>query len=337
VVLLVVAVVLARDGRAPTTPTAAAVVPAANQVVRINPATLEESAAVAVGTDPGAVIAGGGLVWVANRRDGTVTVVDPDTNRVQETLPPSGSGPVGQGGPGLAYAGGSLWVANATERRVARMEPGADPIPVPVGGSPNAIVAAQDTVWVAVRTPGGGGRLARVDAGTNQAVTRLRLRHPPTGLVITPDGRTVWVATAGDQSIRRVDTGAGGAVGRIRLGQAPDQMTFGGDDVWVTSSTGDAVLRVDADTSQVKPSIRVGNGPSGIAFGADRVWVTTPGTARSRPSTRRPTTSAPSAWGSGRPPWPSTSARSGSPWPPDPRPTPSRLPPGSQPASRFGP
>jgi YVTN family beta-propeller protein len=274
VVLLVVAVVLARDGRAPTTPTAAAVVPAANQVVRINPATLEDSAAATVGTDPGAVVAGGGLIWVANRRDGSVTVVDPDTNRVQETLPRSGSGPVGQGGPGLAYAGGSLWVANATERQVARMEPGADPIPVPLRGSPNAIVAAGDTVWVAVRTPGGGGRLARVDAGTNQAVTRLRLRHPPTGLAITPDGRTVWVATAGDQSIRRVDTGAGGAVGRIRLGKAPDQAAFGGDDVWVTSRAGDAVLRVDADTSEVETSIRVGDGPSGIAFGADRVWVT---------------------------------------------------------------
>jgi YVTN family beta-propeller protein len=53
-------------------------------------------------------------------------------------------------------------------------------------------------VWVAVRTSSGGGQLAGIDAGTNQVATRLQLRHPPTGLAITPDGRTVWVATAGD-------------------------------------------------------------------------------------------------------------------------------------------
>jgi DNA-binding beta-propeller fold protein YncE len=127
---------------------------------------------------------------------------------------------------------------------------------------------------VAVRSSGGGGRLARVDAGANQAVTRLSLRHPPTGLAIAPDGGTVWVATARDRSIRRVETRAGGAVARIRLPQAPDQAVFGDDHVWVTSREGDAVLRVDADTSEVEMSIRVDNDPSGIDFGADLVWVT---------------------------------------------------------------
>jgi DNA-binding beta-propeller fold protein YncE len=134
-VLLVVAVVLAQDGRAPTGPAATAAPPAANHVLRINPTTLQEEQAVAVGTDPGAVVVGGGLVWVANRRDGTVTVVDPDSNRVQQSMRASGSGPIGERGPGLAFAGGSLWVANFTERGVARVEPGADPVPVPVGGA----------------------------------------------------------------------------------------------------------------------------------------------------------------------------------------------------------
>jgi len=274
-VLLVVAVLLARDGRVPAGPAAPAVVlPAANHAVRIDPATYREVAAVAVGTDPTAVVGGGGLVWVANRQDGTVTVVDPATNRVQETLPASGSGPVGQGGPGLAFASGSLWVANTDQRQVARVEPGADPTPIPVGASPTAIAAAPDAdaVWVAVRTQSGGGRLVRIDAGTNQVVPTVTLRHAPTGLAITPDGRTVWVATAGDKAIRSIDTRPGGAVRRIELPHAPDQAAFGDGAVWVTSSKGDAVLRINPATSKVT-TIRVGNGPSGIAFGADRVWV----------------------------------------------------------------
>ena len=189
-VLLVVAVLLARDGGAPAGPTAPAVVPAANQAVRIDPATYEPVAAVPVGTDPAAVAGGGGLVWVANRQDGTVTVVDPATNRVQQTIPASGSGPVGPGGPGLAFASGSLWVANSDQRQVARVEPDADPTPIPVGASPIAIAAAPDTdaVWVAARTQSGGGLVARIDAGTNQ-VGHDDPAAPPTDRVGHHPGR----------------------------------------------------------------------------------------------------------------------------------------------------
>jgi YVTN family beta-propeller protein len=274
-VLLAAAVLLARDGRAPAGPAAPAVVVAANHAIRIDPATYQEVAAVPVGTDPAAVAGGGGLVWVANRQDGTVTVIDPATNQVQQTIPKSGSGPAKEGGPGLAFASGSLWVANAAQRQVARVEPGADPTPIPVGASPTAIAAAPDTdaVWVAARTQSGRGRLVRIDAGTNQVVPTVPLRHAPTGLAITPDGRTVWVATAGDKAIRGIDTRPGGAVRQIKLPLAPDQVAVGDGAVWVTSSKGDAVLRIDPATSTVVEPIRVGNDPSGIAFGADRVWV----------------------------------------------------------------
>jgi YVTN family beta-propeller protein len=270
--LLLVAVLLARDQGTPAGPAATAVPPAANRAVRIDPTTYEPVHAVPVGTDPSAVVAGGGSVWVANRQDRTVTAIDPDTNEVQATVPASGSGPVGQGGPGLVFASGTLWVANTTQRQVARVDPGSDPIPVPVGASPTAIVAFQDTVWVAARTPTGGGLLARINAPTNRVVVRIPLGHAPTGLAITPDGRSVWVATAGDNAIQRMDTRAGRVVRRIELLQPPGQATYGDGAVWVTSSRGNAVLRIDAATSKVE-TIPVGDGPSGIAFGVDRVWV----------------------------------------------------------------
>jgi YVTN family beta-propeller protein len=251
------------------------VVPLPNNAVRVDPATYELVKAVPVGTDPAAVAGGDGLVWVANRRDGTVTVVDPGTNRVQQTLPASGSGPTGPGGPGLAFASGSLWLANTAQRRVARVEPGADTTPIPVDASPIAIVPAPhaDAVWVAARTQSGGGLVARIDATSNQVHRpAVRLPYPPTGLAITPDGRRVWVASAADQAIRGIDPGTGRVVKRIELPQAPDQVAYGDAAVWVTSTKGNAVLRIDTGTSEVE-TIPVGNGPSGIAFGADRVWV----------------------------------------------------------------
>ena len=273
-VLLVAAVVLARDDGAPAGPTTPAVLPAANHAVRIDPATYQEVAAVAVGTNPAAVAGGGGSVWVANRQDGTVTVVNPATNQVQDTLPASGSGPVDQGGPGLAFASGSLWVANTTQRQVTRVEPGGDPADIPVEASPNAVAAAPDadSVWVAAGIESGGGLLARIDAGSNQVAQRIKVRHAPTGLAITPDGRTVWLATPDDRAIYRIDTRTSNAR-RAELPLVPDQVAFGGGAVWVTSSESDAVLRINPTTSTVQATIRVGKGPGGIAFGAGRVWV----------------------------------------------------------------
>jgi YVTN family beta-propeller protein len=195
------------------------------------------------------------------------------------TIPASGSGPVGQGGPGLVYASGSLWVANTTQRQVARVEPDAEPtalIPIraspnAIRASPNAIVAAQDVVWVAARTQDGGGLVARIDAGTNRVDDTIPLDHPATGLAITPDGGTVWVTTPADRAVHRIDTDTGD-VDRIELAEAPDQAAYGDGAVWVTSTRGNAVMRIDADDSKGE-RIPVGNGPSGIAFGADRVWV----------------------------------------------------------------
>jgi YVTN family beta-propeller protein len=273
VALVVAAILMARDGRAPAGP--AAPTPAADHAVRIDPATFRTVAAVAVDTDPAAVVGGGGLVWVANRQDGTVTVVDPGTNRVQETLPASGSGPIGESGPGLAFASGSLWVANAVQRQVTRVEPDADPISIPVNARPNALAAApnSDTVWVAAQTQGGRGLLAPIDTGTNEVGRPIPLRHAPTGLTVTPDARTVWLATGSDHVLHRVDASAGRVVEQLELPQAPDQVAFGDGAVWVTSSSSDAVLRINPTTSKVQAPIRVGNGPGGITFGADRVWV----------------------------------------------------------------
>jgi YVTN family beta-propeller protein len=272
------AVLLPREGHAPASPAAAAVPPAANHAVRIDTATYQTVAAVAVGTDPAAVVGGGGLVWVANRRPASVAVIDPATNQVQQTIPASESGPVGpvgRGGPGLAFASGSLWIA--AQRQVVRIEPDGDPPPaiIPVDASPSAIAAAPpsaDTVWVAARTLSGGGLLACIDAGSNRVVQTVRLRHAPTSLAIAPDGRSIWVASARDKAILRVDTRADGAVRRIDIPHAPDQAAFGDGAVWVTSSRGDSVLRIDPVTSRVK-TIRVGDGPRGIAFGGDQVWV----------------------------------------------------------------
>jgi YVTN family beta-propeller protein len=117
-----------------------------------------------------------------------------------------------------------------------------------------------------------GGLLARIDARTNQVAGTFSVPHPPSGLAVTADGRTVWLATTKDRTLRSFDTRTGDPGEPVKLRLAPDQVALGDGAVWVTSSSSDTVLRIDPATSKAK-EIRVGNGPSGIAFGADRVWV----------------------------------------------------------------
>ena len=85
-------------------------------------------------------------------------------------------------------------MANFGQRQVARAALDTDAIPIDVDASPVALAVSPDAVWVVGRTQG-GGRLARIDALTNEVGPTVPLPHPPTGLAVTRDGRTAWVAT----------------------------------------------------------------------------------------------------------------------------------------------
>jgi YVTN family beta-propeller protein len=51
-------------------------------VLRIDPTTSKVQATIRVGNGPGGIAFGADRVWVANREDGTVSTIDPQSNRV---------------------------------------------------------------------------------------------------------------------------------------------------------------------------------------------------------------------------------------------------------------
>ena len=69
-----------------------------------------------VGRSPGAIAAGAGSVWVANRLDGTVSRI---TRARREVV----TIPVGGEPTGLAFGAGSLWVADGQGRTVTQIDP----------------------------------------------------------------------------------------------------------------------------------------------------------------------------------------------------------------------
>ena len=126
-----------------------------NNVVRLDAATgaLEP---IAVGHEPSALAIGGGALWVANAADGTVWKIDPVRAAVLDTAA------VGRDPRALAYAGGAVWVASEATGVVTRIASDGEVTSRPVGGSPTALEAVGDELWVtalAARAAHRGGTL----------------------------------------------------------------------------------------------------------------------------------------------------------------------------------
>jgi YVTN family beta-propeller protein len=227
-------------------------------------------ARIPVGGVPEAVAATDEAVWVASRRTGTVSRLDPVTNRVVATIS------------GLATANavvvgeGMVWVAG--DARIWRIDPVSDRVTAsfPVGPGDGGLLAAHGALWVATN----GGTVLHLDPATGRVVKTIDVRNPPSALV-SLDG-AVWVASGGNAvpggsggpaaTIARIDPGSNRVTTRIPLGaDLTHGMAAGAGALWVAIDTG-AVLRVDPASGQITASVAVGGIPDSAAA-ADTVLV----------------------------------------------------------------
>ncbi len=130
----------------------------AGSLRRIDLASGDVGAPLAVGRGPAGVTVADGNVWVANSRGGTVTEVDPAIGAVV-------GAPVDVGGrPGGIDAGPSLvWVASAAEDTVTRIDLDSserDGDPIGVGPEPGAVAVGGSAVWV---VNNGDGTVTRIE------------------------------------------------------------------------------------------------------------------------------------------------------------------------------
>jgi serine/threonine-protein kinase len=254
-----------------TQPPAAPVV-APGTAVRINAATGQVTAVVRVGGTPNAVAAGGGLVWVADRKDATLWVIDQRTNQVQTKVPLSGPVPAGPGGPTIAFQGESAWVVTSADKSVSRIDANTKtPMPININALPSSVAVGGDTILVAEQAAGTVEVIDMITGNTR----RLAVGKEPSGVALVRTGLTGWVVDHERRDLVQVDTGSVTVDRRIALPVIPNQVTRSNDGaLWVTSSPSGQVVRVDPRAPHSKvPRIPVGSGPTGIAFGSGRVWV----------------------------------------------------------------
>jgi streptogramin lyase len=234
----------------------------------------------------------------------SVALIDPDTNRVVDTI---ATGPA----PGaVAVGAGVAWVANVDERTLSRIDTRTHAERrVALDATPTDVAVGFDAVWVAL---GVIGDLARIDARRNVAVERVDLaRRPERGSVavdldrgfvwaayadstvarvdpatnrvdwrgfagapvaIAVGGDAAWLANQSLASVTRLEAETGAEVKAIQVPKGPVDVAVGGGFVWVASETDDVVTRIDpVDSSAI--NIPVGDGPTAVAFGAGAAWV----------------------------------------------------------------
>lgn len=260
---------------------------APNSLAAIDTDTNRVVGQVPVGTRPGAIAFASGSLWVANLDDQTISRVDPKTLSTLRAI--TAAGPP----TGIAAASGGVWVvvssATATSVSARRIDPEFNRIDenVPIGnvlpGSPGAVAAEGDALWVAPYS----GELTRVDPQTGRVVTHIDPNAAPGGIAV--GAGAVWMTDSFAGNVIRVDN-ATGLVTPLAVGPGPSGIAVGLGGVWVADRGADKLVRIDPNTRAVTATIGVGRSPTGVSVGAGSVWVANSGdgtVTRIDPATNR--------------------------------------------------
>jgi len=281
---------------------------APNSVGVIDPRTNKLVGEVAVGNYP-RIAVGRASVWAINAGDGTVSLIDPQTMRVERTLAVQRKGAPSS----IAFSGDSAWVVASGGYRFLSAgyaeefssdSPGTLARIFTDQGQINTVsvflnrisyrdvpdvAVGFDTVWVTTQIhPAVITVDARVvDRGScttypcapDVPLAKIvkEVRTPAVPLAIAIGDGAVWLTGFDPSSkagvLARIDPARRNVVATIPLPAIPGDLAVGYGAVWVTVNSENAVWRIDPRTNSVAQTIQVGDGPFAVAVGEGAVWV----------------------------------------------------------------
>jgi len=228
---------------------------------------------------PEATFAVGGLrdfaatedaVWILDRNTGSVSRIDPATNKVAATVAAGKGACVG-----LAADSGRLLVPLCPQKSIARIDTRtnaiAEALPAPLFAAARSIAIGVGSVWTIADAK---GTIARVDPVEKTVVALIDLPAAPSSLAYGADA--LWAASAGANTVTRVNPYNNLVVETIAVPGGPRDLTVGGGAVWTLNQSDGSVTRIDAKSNTITTTIRI-PAPLGaharIAFGEGSVWV----------------------------------------------------------------
>jgi virginiamycin B lyase len=240
--------------------------PNAGQVSRIDPGTGAKAVQIPLGGEPGAIASGGGAIWVADTAAAAaVTRIDPDTDRVTQTITLPWAGPGA-----IAFGAGRVWVADPAARQLAEINPATGSLgrTLPVDLQPSAIAAAGQAIWVAGYDTGTVEELA---PASGRVLARVRVGADPAALAV--GAGSLWVASNADATVSRIDLATSAVTAVIPVGPGPVALVAGPGWIWVADQGSDTISRIDPQTDQVTASFSIMGAPTSLTITGTSVWA----------------------------------------------------------------
>ena len=204
----------------------------AGKVVRAMPTAQDGSHMVVVSPN-------GRMAYTANIGSGTITAFDLQRQAAVKTVS------IGRGPEAIDVSpdGRELWTADRTLNYVRILDARTlDSLgTMPTGAFPNRLKFTRDGRWVLVSNAAASA-VSVYDAKSRALVTTIslpldparasaehlasqyRTSSMPLGVLLTPDGRRAWVATAAMNELVEIEIGTWRVVQRVRTGTTPDGM-----------------------------------------------------------------------------------------------------------------
>jgi YVTN family beta-propeller protein len=256
----------------------------------VDPSSLQVIARIPVGNDPHEVIAStdGNTAYATNYGSGvynTLAVVD---LVAQKALPSVNLGAL-RGPHGVTFVGGKVWFTAEAAKVIGSYDPVTNSVDWILGTGQNRthmIYVSPDmklivttnvnsgTVSIIDKTSGGGpgpgGPPGAARSDWNETI--VRVGNGSEGFDVSPDGKEIWVANAGDGTVSIINVASkqvtqtlpADASGANRLKFTPD-----GKLALISTLRGPDVIVIDAATRKTVKRISVGHGAAGIQIQPD--------------------------------------------------------------------
>jgi len=231
----------------------------------------------------GTIDAGDDAVWVTNPNEGTVTRMDPVTNRVAATIRIAKAYPVD-----VVTGNGAVWVVSDQQVLwMFKINPRTNTVTarIPLPGSPDSVrplAVGAGSVWVVSQPQ---QTVVRFDLETNRRTALIDLPGAATALGVTD--QTAWVALHHEDQMARIDSRTNKVVAIVDglPNAAVVKVAYG--IVWVQGYGNDKAItlsRIDPRTNRLLGTVDVGASvcryddhvcPVTLAAGAGAMWALT--------------------------------------------------------------
>jgi virginiamycin B lyase len=173
----------------------------------------------------GGIAASTDSIWLVSDDKGTLSRIDPSTNRVRQTV----KIPVGAINP--IFSARSLWISSPKTNTliVVDAEKGSVVEEIPVGPQPHFLTSGAGSIWTLNQ---GDGSISRVDIMSREVTASIHAGIPGPGGDICFGAGAVW-ATIFDVPLTMVNARSNKVV-KQWVGPGGDSMRFGHDSLWIT-------------------------------------------------------------------------------------------------------